>query len=219
VRSLAGIAKISLSANLIHFFQEQFMSANNLTTVTNELIESYGNTARNIINAYRVGNKRAIGFCDRSWASAVKKTGSRLSAEVRGNALAAEKKVTGLYFRGVELTTHGADVAVNKAVELAGKGVEQVATNASRFEKATGVKLHTLAVAAVPAAKVVTQVAGKIEARCGALANRMAGKQAQAKVAGVKRIAARKVVRARKAGKSDNPAVAAPAPASADLQK
>ena len=187
------------------------MSANNLTTVTNELIESYGNTAKNIINAYRVGNKRAIGFCDQSWAVAVKKTGNRLSAEVRGNALAAEKKVTGFYFRGVELTTDRADVAVSKVVELAGKGVEQVAVNATRFEKATGVKLHTLAVAAVPAAKVVTKVATQLEARCCALANRIAGKQAKVRVAAVKRTVARKAARVSKPVAAQSPAVVEPA--------
>jgi hypothetical protein len=99
----------------------------------------------------------------------------------------------------VELTSDGADVAINKAVELAGKGVVQVAANASQFEKATGVKLHTLAVAAVPAAQAVTKVATKIEAQSGALANRIAGKKVKAKVAAVKRAVAKKVVRVRKA--------------------
>ena len=35
------------------------MANQKLATVTNELIESYGNTAKNVINAYRVGNERA----------------------------------------------------------------------------------------------------------------------------------------------------------------
>jgi hypothetical protein len=175
------------------------MSTKNLATVTNELIASYGNTAKNVINAYRVGNERAVAYVDHSWATAVKKTGTRLSAEMRTNAVAAEKKVSGFYARGVELTSDGADVAINKAVELAGKGVVQVAANASQFEKATGVKLHTLAVAAVPAAQAVTKVATKIEAQSGALANRIAGKKVKAKVAAVKRTVAKKVVRVRKA--------------------
>jgi len=186
------------------------MSVNNLTAVTQELIESYGNTAKNIINAYRVGNKRAIGYCDQSWAAAVKKAGSRLSVDARGNALAAEKKVTGLYFRGVEFTSGGADLAVNKAVELAGKGVVQVAANANRFEKATGVKLQPLAAAAVPVAKVATKVASGLEARCCALANRIAGQKAKVRVAAVKRTVSRQPARASKAE-----AVAAAAPVAA----
>ncbi len=176
------------------------MSAKNLATVTNELIESYGNTAKNVINAYRVGNERAVGYVDQSFATAVKKTGTRLSAEVRGNAVAAQKKISALYVQGVTLTSDSADVAINKAVELAEKGVEQVAANASRFEKATGVAaLNTLAVAAVPAAQAVTKVAAKLEAKSGALANKIAGKTAKVKVAAVKRTVVKKAAVAKKA--------------------
>ncbi|MCF8167650.1 MAG: hypothetical protein K9K38_15295 [Rhodoferax sp.] len=175
------------------------MSAKKLATVTNELIESYGNTAKNVINAYRVGNERAVVFMDHTWATAVNKAGTRLSAEVRGNAVAAEKKFSSLYARGVELTSDGADVAVNKAVELAGKSVVQVAANASRFEKVTGVNLSPLAIVAVPAAQVVSKVAAQMEARSGALANRIGGKKAKVKVAAVKRAAPKKNAPAPKA--------------------
>lgn len=180
------------------------MSAKNLATVTNEIIESYGNTAKNVITAYRVGNERAVEFVDQSWAAAVKKTGTRLSAEVRGNALAAQKKITAAYAKGVEVTSDSADSAVSKAVKLAEKGVVQVAANASRFEKATGVKLKPLAVAAVPAAQAVTKVAAKLEVQSGAFANKLAGKKAKVKVATVKaaatkRAVTKKVVRTAKA--------------------
>ncbi len=180
------------------------MSAKNLATVTNELIESYGNTAKNVITAYRVGNERAIALVDQSWAAAVKKTGTRLSAEVRGNALSVQKKVTAAYAKGVEVTSDSADQAVNKAVELAEKGVVQVAANASRFEKATGVKLKPLAVAAVPAAQAVTKVAAQLEVKSSAFATKLAGKKAKVKVATVKaaatkRAVTKKVVRTAKA--------------------
>ena len=173
------------------------MANKTLSTVTNELIASYGNTAKNVINAYRVGNARAVGYVDQSWATAVSKAGTRLSAEVRGNALAAQKKVTSAYAHGITLTTDGADTAVNKAVELAGKGVQQVAANASRFEKTLGVTtLNSLAVAAVPAAQAVTKVAAKLEAQSATLADKIAGKKVKATV----KRAAKKVVRtARKA--------------------
>jgi hypothetical protein len=175
------------------------MAAQKLATVTNELIESYGNTAKNVINAYRVGNERAVGFMNHSWTAAVARAGNRLSAEVRGNAVTAQKKITGLYAKGVELTSDGADVAVNKAVELASKGVSQVSANASRFEKATGIKLDTLAVAVVPAAQAVTKVAAKLEAQSGALANKIAGRKAKVKLAAAKRTLTKKVARVRKA--------------------
>lgn len=176
------------------------MANKKLSTVTNELIESYGNTAKNVINAYRVGNARAVGYVDQSWAAAVKKAGNRISTEVRTNALAAQKKVTSLYTQGVTLTTDGADTAVNKAVALAGKGLEQMAANASRFEKSTGLTtLNTIAVAAVPAAVAVNNVASKIEAKSGALVSKIAGSKTKAKVASAKRAVAKTATRARKA--------------------
>jgi hypothetical protein len=176
------------------------MASKSLSTVTTELIESYGNTAKNVINAYRVGNERAVGYMDKSWASAVQKAGNRLSAEARGNAVAAQKKVSGLYATAITLTSDGADTAVNKAVEIAGKGVQQVAANASRFEKATGMTaLNTLAVAAVPAAQVVVGVASKIEAQSSVLASKVAGSKTTAKVSSAKRAVAKKVVRVSKA--------------------
>lgn len=168
------------------------MSNKNLAAVTTELIETYGNTAKNVITAYRVGNERAISYVDQSWAAAVKKAGTRLNADVRSNALAAQKKVTSLYAQGVVLTSDSAEVAVNKTVELAGKGVEQVAANASRFEKATGMDLSSIAVAVVPAAQAATKVATKIEVRTSEFASKIAGGKAKVKVAVAKKPVAKK---------------------------
>jgi len=176
------------------------MTSKSLTAITHDLIESYGNTAKNVITAYRVGNERAIGLMDKSWASAVDKAGARLSKEVRGNAVAAQKKITGLYSSAVTVTSDGADNAVGKVVEYAGKGVRQMAANASRFEKATGVTaLNTLADAAIPAAQVVVDLAAKIEAKSSTLVNKAGGSKAKVKVAAVKRAAVKKVARVRKA--------------------
>jgi len=177
------------------------MTSKNLSTVTNELITSYGNTAKNVISAYRVGNERAVGYVNEAWVSAVAKAGPRLNSEVRNNALSAQKKVASYYVQGITLTSDGAEVAVNRAVELVGKGVEQVAANASRFEKSTGVTaLNVLADAAVPAAVAVTQVVAKLEAQSVQLVNKIAGSKAKVKVAAVKRTAAKKAApRARKA--------------------
>jgi hypothetical protein len=178
------------------------MTSKSLATVTTELIACYGNTAKNVINAYRVGNERAASYMDHSWATAVNKAGARLSAEARTNALSAQKKVSGYFIKGVALTSDTADMAVHKAVVLAGKGVAQVAANASRFEQSTGFNaLNTLAVAAMPAARAVTKVAAQIEARSGALVNKIAGGKAKVKartaLAAAKRTA-RKASRPRK---------------------
>ncbi len=173
------------------------MAKQNLATVTNELIESYGNTAKNVINAYRVGNERAAVFMDESFVSALEKAGSRLSAKARKSAVSAEQKLTAYYVKGVEVTSDNANLVVNKAVKLAGKGVVQVSANAGRFEKSTGVTtLSSLATAAVPAAQAVNKVAAKIEAKSSALATKLAGKplRAKAKAATTKVKAAAKPV-------------------------
>lgn len=174
------------------------MANQKLATVTNELIESYGNTAKNVINAYRVGNERAVVFMDQSFVTAVNKAGARLSAKARHNAVTAEKKLTAYYVKSVEMTSDNANSVVDKAMELAGKGVVQVAANAGRFEKSTGVNtLSALATAAVPAAKAVIKVATQIEAKSGALVSKIAGKPAKAKVATAKRaVVKRPVVKA-----------------------
>lgn len=172
------------------------MAKQNLATVTNELIESYGNTAKNVISAYRVGNERAVVFMDQRFASALEVAGSRLSARARYNAMSTEKKITSYYAKSVGVTADNATVVVDKAVELAGKGVAQVSANASRFEKSTGVNtLSTLAVAAVPAAQAVSKVAETIEIKSGELVERIAGKPVKAKKAAApKRAPAKKPV-------------------------
>lgn len=153
-----------------------------LSTATHDLIATYGNTAKNVIHAYRVGNARAAGYVEKTWSAAVQKAGKRISSEVRTNALSAQKKLTGYYVQGVTLTTDTADTAVNKAVELAGKGLEQVAANATRFEQTTGLStLSTVANAAVPAVVAVNKVAAKLEAKSGDLVTRMGGATAKAK--------------------------------------
>lgn len=158
------------------------MANQKLATVTNELIESYGNTAKNVISAYRVGNERAAVFMDRRFVTALEKTGSRLSAQTRKNALSAEQKLKAYYVKSVEVTSDNANLVVNKAVELAGKGVVQVSANASRFEKSTGVTtLSSMATAAVPAAQAMNKVVAKIEAKSSELASKMAGKPARVK--------------------------------------
>lgn len=172
------------------------MAKQNLATVTNELIESYGNTAKNVISAYRVGNERAIELMDQGFATALEAAGSRLSARTRYNAVTTEKKITAYYAKSVGVTADNATLVVEKAVELAGKGVAQVSANANRFEKSTGVNtLSTLAVAAVPAAQAVSKVVVTIEAKSGELVEKIAGKPAKAKKAAApKRAAVKKPV-------------------------
>lgn len=171
-----------------------------LATVTNELIASYGHTAQNVITAYRVGSQRAVVLMDESWLSVVNKAATRLGDETRNNAVVAEKKLTEYYTKGVEFTSTNASAFVEKAMEVAGKGVVQVAANATRFEKSTGVTtLNTLATKAVPVAQAASKVAAKLEEKSNLLVTKLGGKTVKAKVAAAKRTATRKVASVKKA--------------------
>lgn len=175
------------------------MTAKNLSTVTTELITSYGNTAKNVIRAYRVGGERMIGFVDRRWEKALEQSASKLKAEVRDNAASAQKKFSGYYSTGIDLASNSATAVVDKMLELAGKGVQQLADSASLFEKSTGLgTLNIVASATVPAAAVVGKLASKLEQKSSLLATRIAGKTAAATDARVKRVTPFKKARSAK---------------------
>lgn len=164
------------------------MHTPNLSSVATDLIQTYGNTAKNLVNAYRVGNQRVAGIVEQRWETALSKSAEKLSDEVRNNALSAEKKISAYYIKGITLYSDGADLAISRAVHLAAKGVQQVAVSATKFEKATGNKtLNKIAVAAVPAVVAVSKVAEKIEARSTQLVKAATGGEVAATVASVKR--------------------------------
>ena len=178
------------------------MSAANLSAVTTEVIAAYGNTAKNVITAYRAGGERVSGFVGGRWESALSATSARLSADVQANARHAQKVVGGYYTKGMDLSTAGATAVVDQCVKLAEQGVGQVAANASLFEEKTGITALTrLAVVAVPAAQAVSKLATQIEQKSGALAQKIAGDKgivAAVKHAGtkVRKTRARKVASA-----------------------
>lgn len=191
------------------------MSNKNLSTVTTDLIESYGNTAKNMIQAYRMGHQRVALFVDQRWEKALQQSASPLRTEMRKNALAAQKSVNGLYVKGIALTSDGADVLVNKAVELAGKGVQKASATAGAFEKRTVVAttLNSLARFTVPAAVVVSGLAGKLEQGSSSLANTLTGKSTAVAVAPSRKVAPHKSVSASVVKKSTRKVAARPSPA------
>ena len=158
------------------------MCTKNLSTVANAVIESYGNTAINIINAYRFGGERVIGFVDQRFEAAVNTGAARLSDELRTNLIGTEKRISGYYAKGLHFGTDRAETAVGTAVDLANKGVAGIAANAERFDQATNLgALEMLNRVALPAANAVSQVVVRIEEGSSQLAKRVAGKPAFAK--------------------------------------
>ena len=170
------------------------MSTKALSSVTTDLITSYGNTAKNVINAYRAGGERVADFFEQRWERALEKSRSQLVPEVRSNAKQAQKILGSYYVKGLAFTTNGADTVVDQLVSFAGQGVQQVAANANRFEEKTGVALDRFTVAVAPVTTVVTKLASQIELKSGELADKIAGTATTAK-----RVSPFKKARAQKA--------------------
>ena len=162
------------------------MTAKNLSTVATDLIESYGNTAKNVIDAYRAGGERAVSLLEQRWNRAMKQSRSELTAETAKNASAAQIAFSAYYSRGLDLTTNGATLVVSQFVKALEQGVERVAANASAFEEKTGVTtLNTLAAVTAPGALALSKLASQIEQKSALLASKIAGDDV--KTASVKR--------------------------------
>jgi hypothetical protein len=171
------------------------MSTQNLSGVATAVIESYGNTAINMINAYRVGGERVIGFVDQRFEAAVNTGAARLSEELRSNLIDTEKRISGYYAKGLQIGTDRAESAVSTAVELANKGVDRIAANAERFDQATKLgALEMINRVALPAATAMSEVVVRIEEGSSQLAKKVAGKPAVVKAAAKKAKTVKKAV-------------------------
>jgi len=165
------------------------MSTKNLSTVATDVIETYGITATNVINAYRFGGERFIGFVDTRIASAVSGVPSAFGKALRSNLMDGQKRVTSYSVKGLHLGTDSAQRAVGVAVDLAAKGVSVIATNAVRAERAANINaLNTLNRVAMPAAELVSQVAEKLEQGSSKLVQRVAGTAVPAKAVATRKL-------------------------------
>lgn len=152
------------------------MTAKNLSTVATELIECYGNTAKNVIDAYRAGGERVVTVLEQRWNAALKQSRSQLTVEVAKNASAAQLAFSVYYTKGLTQTTKGAELVVTQLVKLAEAGVERVAANAGLFEEKTGLNtLTTIAGVTKPGAVALSQFASKLEEKSAALASKISG--------------------------------------------
>jgi hypothetical protein len=169
------------------------MASKKLATVTCHMITSYGNTAKNVIQAYRVGGERAIGLLEQRWDRSLKQSRSQLAAGVAKNATAVRHALHSYSLKGLTLTSGGAQDMVNRVVKLADAGVHTVAINAARFEHKTGAHtLSSLAQVALPGAAALSALASQIEQKSADLASRVAGVNVVVKVARRARTTARK---------------------------
>ncbi len=169
------------------------MRTQTLSTVATNVIASSGNTAKNVIQAYRVGGERVVGLLEQRWNNAFKASRAQLSDETAKNATFAQQMVSGYTTKRLALTTNGAQDVVNQMVKLAGAGVERAAANASLFEEKTGVTaLSTLAQASLPGVLVLGTFAAQMEEKSAVLARKVAGDTAVTAKAKRASVAARK---------------------------
>jgi hypothetical protein len=174
-------------------YQGVIMSAKKLSTVTCHVINAYGNTAKNVIHAYRAGGERVVSLLDRRWNSALKQSRSKLAAGVAKNAGVVQQTLHKYTLKGLTVTSGGAQNVVNQVVKLADAGVHSMSANAGRFEDKTGAHvLSNLAQAALPGAVVLSALASQIEQKSAHLANKIAGDNVVVTVAKRARTAARK---------------------------
>ena len=151
------------------------MTAKNLSTVTTDLIGCYGNTAKNVIDAYRAGGERVVTAMEKRWNTAFKESRSQLTKDAAKNASAAQLAFSVYYTKGLTQTSKGAEMVVSQLVRLAEAGVERVAANASLFEEKTGLStLNTIAQATKPGVVVLSEFAAKMEQKSAALASKIA---------------------------------------------
>lgn len=158
------------------------MSQKNLSTVATDVIATYGITATNVINTYRFGGERVAGFVNQRFAAVVNRGGAALRKDLRSNLIDSQQRVSGYYVKGVHFGTTKAESVVGVAVDLATKGVNVLALNAQRIDRATNLNaLARMNSVVMPAADLVVKVADRIEEGSSELVRRVSGKAMPAK--------------------------------------
>ncbi len=152
------------------------MSAQQLSTVAYDVIVSSGNTAKNVITAYRAGGARVADVLEQRWDKAFAQSRAQLSAETAKNAKAAKQLVGDYYARGLTITTDSATDMVAQLVKIAGGGVERALASAEKVQAKTGITtIDTLAQATLPGAVALSTLASTVEQQSAMLARKVAG--------------------------------------------
>ena len=81
------------------------MSHKNLSSVATEVIATYGITATNVINSYRFGGERLIGFVDQRLATAVNRGTVAFNDDIRSNLIDKQQRISSYSAKGVHIST------------------------------------------------------------------------------------------------------------------
>jgi hypothetical protein len=160
------------------------MASKKLSTVTSDVIEASGNTAKNVIDAYRVGGERVVTALEQRWSSAMSGARAQLQDDVASNASAAQKAFSTYYTKGLVASSSGAYAVVGQMVKIADAGVVRAASASQAIEAKTGLTtLSKIAKAALPGALAISAVAAQMEKKSAALVAKAKGESTVAKVA------------------------------------
>lgn len=111
------------------------MDTNTLSTTATELVARFGNTAHDVIGAYRDGGERLAGTLEQRWKAALKETSPKLTPETRRNAARAQHAFSAYYAKGLNLSADGAVVVVDTLVGATVAAIERAAALAAQARK------------------------------------------------------------------------------------
>jgi hypothetical protein len=152
------------------------MSVQQFSTVAYDVIVASGNTAKNVVHAYRAGGERVAGLLEQRWDRAFKESRAQLSAETAKNATAAKQLVGGYYAKGLTVTTDSATEVIAQLVKVLGGGVERTLAGVELVQAKTGLNtIDTLAQATLPGVVALSNLASTVEQQSATLVRKVAG--------------------------------------------
>jgi len=176
------------------------MSTQNLSSVAFDVVGQYNQAGKQLVRAYRVGSDRAVDAVNERFESVVNaRPLSIVGDTVKANLIGAEKKLTGVVSRGVNLGANGADFTIDQVARVANVGIERMVEASNRVENVIGStavqRVNTLA---LPAATMSLQIANFVAQSSKFLSERVTGVE---KVARPVKKAAKKVAKKKPAAK------------------
>ncbi len=111
------------------------MNTNAFSATATEMVAKFGNTAHEVIGAYRQGGERLAGTLEQRWKSALKQNSPKLTAETRRNAARAQQAFSTYYAKGLNLSADGAGAVVDTLVGATVAAIEGAATLAAQARK------------------------------------------------------------------------------------
>ena len=94
------------------------MSHKNLSSVATEVIATYGITATNVINSYRFGGERLIGFVDQRLATAVNRGTVAFNDDIRSNLIDKQQRISSYSAKGVHISTFSETSQITPSVPI-----------------------------------------------------------------------------------------------------